>query len=117
VHAEEHRRRRRRERHRRRTDGRDDPTQGPAGDFFIDAIDLSLSPVGVPFPPVNGFLWLSPGLVVLASGVLDGAGRGTASMTIPSDTGLIGLRLFFQAGTLGASLNFTNVVDGPIAAY
>ena len=38
-----------------------------------------------------------------------------AGIPIPNDPGLVGLRAYFQAITVGTALTWTNVVDAPIA--
>ena len=92
-------------------------THGSPNDFHIDIADFALSPVPVSFPGVGGDLWLSPALIVYSSGFLDASGNGSSTLTIPNDPFLVGFHLYFQGGTLGTSVNFTNVVDAPIAAY
>jgi hypothetical protein len=92
-------------------------TQGTPGAFHLDAIDFGLSPAGLPVPGVNGELWLTFGLVIYGSGVLDAGGLGSTSLTIPNNAALVGTRAYFQGGTIGASIDFTNVVDGPIAVF
>lgn len=94
-------------------------TQGTPGELFVQAIDLNaLLPVGVPVPGFAGELWLMiPTLSGL--GILDAAGIGSSSLTLPSDPALVGLRAYFQSGTVNASgaVTLANVVDAPVAAY
>lgn len=91
-------------------------TQGMPGEFHLDLIGLALQPMGVPIPPVGGFFWL-PGVTMFGSGILDPAGLGSASLLIPSNTSLIGIRFYCQTLTAGTALTLTNVVDGVITVY
>jgi hypothetical protein len=90
--------------------------QGMPGEAFLTLLDAPLLPAGIPTPPVNGEFWFTR-LVVVGVGALDGAGRGSLPLTIPGDQSLVGARVFFQALVAGATFDWTNVVDAPIAIY
>lgn len=93
-------------------------TQGTPSDLFVQAIDLMpLLPTGVSAPGLLGEVWLTAP-VLFGLGLLDAGGRGSISLTIPNDQGLIGLHPHVQSATVsGSTIAIANVVDAPVAAF
>lgn len=89
--------------------------QGQPAEAFLLFLEGVLTPNGLVIPPVSGRHWLFPRFLMIHAGVLDAAGRGMAGIPIPNDPGLVGLRAYFQAITVGTAFTWTNVVDAPIA--
>ncbi|MCA8952550.1 MAG: hypothetical protein KDE27_23765 [Planctomycetes bacterium] len=90
-------------------------TQSAPNEFYVQGYDFALQPVPLPIPGFSGGLWLlNP---VALAGFLDGSGFASQSVALPSDPGLIGITLYAQSVILGTTLTFSNIVDGPIAAY
>jgi hypothetical protein len=89
---------------------------GQPGEFFLCAIDFGLLPAHTSLPSILGGLWL-PNPVLFGSGAVALSGRASSTQTVPNNTNLIGLRVFYQGGLLGSAMAFTNVVDAPIAAF
>jgi len=85
----------------------------PYGTFF----EASLFPAGIPIPGLGGELWLTSLSYIIDSGALDGSGNSSFSAAIPSDPTLIGLQAHFQSIIIGGTIDFTNVVKAPVAAY
>ncbi len=92
-------------------------TQGapnaPFGTFF----EASIFPAGISIPGFGGELWLSTLNYLIDSGSLDAAGLHSFSANIPSDPTLVGLQAYFQSLVLSSSIDFTNVVLAPVAAF
>lgn len=85
----------------------------PYATFF----EASTFSAGIPIPGIGGALWLSSLNYLIDSGALDGSGNSSFSAAIPSDPSLIGLQAYLQSIILGATIDFTNVVKAPVAAY
>lgn len=92
-------------------------TQGtpnaPMGTFF----EAAILPAGVSIPGFGGELWLPTLSFLVDSGALDGSGLRSFSANIPSDPTLVGLQAYFQSLVLGSTIDFTNVVLAPVAAF
>jgi hypothetical protein len=85
--------------------------QGNPGQAYVHTIDLFLAATPMPFPPVQGLLYLTPSLVVTGVGPLDPSGLGAQTIPIPTTASLAGLHLYFQSATGSSIFSFTNAVD------
>ena len=85
---------------------------GAPDDFWLlaSALGTTRIPLGI------GVLFLDPStLVVVGSGVLDNAGKGTMPIPVPNDLGLVGTSVYWQA-VIGSPMRLTNLETSTFTA-
>jgi hypothetical protein len=86
-------------------------TQGSPGSFWVLAAGTGFLSPAVVIPGIQGELRLD-GAIVFAGGLLDAAGQGLHTVSIPNVAGLVGIYLPYQAATVDPSSGAIVLTNG-----